>query len=691
MKSLTTKFIVFIIVPVVLILSALSLTSYMVARNLLIDQIKDSGRNFLSAMAGDISSRIVQVQSALKLLAETENLDAIDDAQRQVLFVALKKHLSGSVTSVFMGFQAGKFIRSKKTPLPTGFDPRKRPWYLDALRLPAGVLYGITAPYLDASTNHPTVTLYKKVLGYNGELVGVLGVDVDVSLASSDMSTDISFLKGGQSILVNKEAVVLLHPDPTKIGFDIGITGEEMDIQISKDIKNPELQHNQYVGQRMGKSWYLGYHQTKNAPLAVVLSVPAKTVLEPLGRLSLQILALNFLMIVGLFILLHIVSRRISKPIIDLKDTAIHVTSTGSYSDPIQVITADEVGQLTSAFNEMMEGLRQRDFIRDTFGRYVTKEVVEELLDTSEGLKLGGEVREVTIMFSDLRGFTPLCEQLSPDTLIAVLNSYLSRMSTIISEYKGTINEFIGDAILTFFGAPVEHGDSPARAVACALAMQLSMAEVNRENQNKGLPPLSMGIGVNTGEVIVGNIGSEERAKYGVVGHHINLASRTEGMTVGGQILITPSTYEQVKEVVIIRAVHPVRFKGVEEKIDIYDVVGMHSPYNLMLPDHTTEPMPLIKPISVTVYRMKGKKTESAGMKAQLTQFSPPRASLQGSAKIDPLNEVRVDFIEPDDGERIYMYAKVASVSQTGGNFMHMLQISYSTPMVYKFIRRFMK
>lgn len=691
MKSLTTKFIVFIIVPVVLILSALSLTSYLLSRNLLIDQIKSSGRNFLSAMAGEISSRIVQVQSSLKLLAETENLAAINDAQRELLFVALQDHLSGSVTSVFMGFQTGKFIRSKKMPLPTGFDPRNRPWYLDALRLPPDVLYGITAPYLDASTKRPTITIYKKVLGYTGELVGVLGVDLDISLASSDMNTSFPGLEGGQRILVNQEAVVLLHPDPATIGFDIAITGEEMDALISKDIKNPELQHNQYVGQRMDKAWYMGFHHTKKAPLALVLSVPAKTVFEPLNRLSLQILTLNFLMIVGLFILLSVVSRKISKPIIDLKDSAIHVTSAGSYSDPIKVRTADEVGQLTSAFNEMMEGLRQRDFIRDTFGRYVTKEVVEELLDTSEGLKLGGEVREVTIMFSDLRGFTPLCEQLAPDTLIAVLNSYLSRMSNIIGEYKGTINEFIGDAILTFFGAPVKHGDSPARAVACALAMQLSMEEVNRENRKKRLPPLSMGIGVNTGDVIVGNIGSEERAKYGVVGHHINLASRVEGMTVSGQILITPSTYAQVKEVVIIRAVHPVKFKGVEEKIDLYDVVGMHSPYNLLLPDQTAETMPLKRPIPVTVIPMEGKRTGKAEMKAQLTQFSPPRATLKGSDKIDPLQEVRIDFTDAEDGERIYMYAKVASVSQTDDNFMYAMQISYSTPIVYKYIRRFIK
>jgi len=635
-----------VILPVTLILSAVSLTGYLLARNLLIDQIKNSGKHFLSAAAGEISSRALQVQSTLALLAATENLAAINNSQRRLLFVAIKDHLAGSVTSVFMGFPDGKFIRAKTTTLPMGFDPRKRPWYIDALNQPPGVLSGMTDPYLDSSTNRPTITIYQKVLGDAGELVGILGVDLDISLASGNMNLGFPVLEGGQSILVNTNAVVLLHPDATQIGSDIGITGEALDIQLSKDIKNPELQHKQYVGRRLNQAWYMGFFRTKDARLVLVLSVPAKNVFEPLRLLTVQILSLDVSMITALLVLLSIVSRKIAKPIIDLKDSAIHVTQAGSYCDPIKVRTSDEVGQLTSAFNEMMEGLRQRDFIRDTFGRYVTKEVVDELLDTSDGLKLGGEVREVTIMFIDIRGFTPLCKQLGPDQVIAILNSYLSRMSTIIGKYKGTINEFIGDAILTFFGAPVKFGDSPARAVACALAMQLSMEEVNRENRNRGLPSLSMGIGINTGDVIVGNIGSEERAKYGIVGHHINLASRVEGMTVGGQILITPSTYEQIKDGVITRAVHPVKFKGVEEKIDLYDVIGINSPYNLMLPDQTTGSFPLKKPIPVTLHRMKGKKETSSEMKARLTQFSHPRATLEGSDRIDPLQEVRIDLTE---------------------------------------------
>ncbi|MBW1725152.1 MAG: adenylate/guanylate cyclase domain-containing protein, partial [Deltaproteobacteria bacterium] len=503
MKTLTGKFFVFIIIPVVFILSVLSLSSYLLVHKLLIDQMKISGQNFLRASAERISTRIVQIQSTLKIMAITESLEEKNDSERHRLFVETKDLLGRAVTSVFMGFPDGKFIRAKTTLLPEDFDPRKRPWYLDALQQLPGVLHGITAPYLDASTGRPTITLYHKVVNHAGGLMGVLGVDVDIALASQNLMTHFPVLEGGDNILVDANAVVLLHTDKSMIGLDIGITGVELDKQLSEDIKQTEIQYKQYLGNYLNEKRYIGFHRVNGAPICFVLSVPAKTVLKPLNQLTLQMAALNISLIMALLLLLVVVTRRISRPIIDLMNSAVQVAEEGPYRDSIEVKSRDEIGQLTAAFNEMMEGLRQRDFIRDTFGRYVTKEVVEELLDTSDGLKLGGEIREVTIMLSDLRGFTPLCEHLNPDQVIEILNSYLSRMSKIIGQYKGTINEFIGDSILTFFGAPVKYGDSPARAVACALAMQLGMEEVNRKNKEKGLPPLHMGIGINTGEVIV--------------------------------------------------------------------------------------------------------------------------------------------------------------------------------------------
>lgn len=254
MKSLTAKFIFSIILPVTLVLSALSLTSYFLVRNLLIDQMKKFGQNFLWASAEQISSRVIQVQSSLKLLDVTENLETLDDSERRHIFVALKHILGKAVTSVFMGFADGKFIRAKTTLLLKAFDPRKRPWYLDALQQPPGVLDGITDPYLDASTQHPTVTIYHKVLDNAGVLVGILGVDVDVAMTSSNLITNFPVIEKGQNILVIANAVVLLHPDNTKVGSDIGASGEELDIQLSADIKITSLQHKQYIGRQMNET-----------------------------------------------------------------------------------------------------------------------------------------------------------------------------------------------------------------------------------------------------------------------------------------------------------------------------------------------------------------------------------------------------------------------------------------------------
>jgi len=219
--------------------------------------------------------------------------------------------------------------------------------------------------------------------------------------------------------------------------------------------------------------------------------------------------------------------------------------------------------------------------------------------------------------------------------------------------------------------------------------MQLAMEEINSKNTEKGLPSLFMGIGINTGEVIVGNIGSKERAKYGVVGHNINLASRVEGATLGGQVLITPSTYEQVKDLVVVREVRPVRFKGVEEDIDLYDVVGIKGPYGLVLPDRVEPADPLKKPIAVILNKMHGKNKGSSGLSAELTHFSTQWATVIISEEIAHLQEVRIDFAGDDDEDRIYLYAKIANVTRQNDHYVHSVQISYLTPMVIQFVEQF--
>jgi adenylate cyclase len=200
----------------------------------------------------------------------------------------------------------------------------------------------------------------------------------------------------------------------------------------------------------------------------------------------------------------------------------------------------------TSTFAITAYTARTAISIRKTFGRYLTDQVVAQLLESPSGLQLGGERRQLTLLTSDLRGFTAMAEGLPPEEVIKIINFYLGNMAEVITKYQGTIDEFMGDGILVLFGAPTSGPDDPERAIACALEMQLVMAAVNQQMEEWGFSALEMGIGIHTGEVVVGNIGSEKRAKYGVVGANVNLTYRIESYTTGGQILISQATYDKL-------------------------------------------------------------------------------------------------------------------------------------------------
>jgi class 3 adenylate cyclase/CheY-like chemotaxis protein len=221
---------------------------------------------------------------------------------------------------------------------------------------------------------------------------------------------------------------------------------------------------------------------------------------------------------------------------------------------------------------------RNERFIRQTFGRYLSDDIVEQLLEAPEGLELGGDLREVTIMMSDICGFTSLAEHLPPPQVVSLLNGYFEKMTGIIFDYEGTIDEFLGDAILAVFGAPKRQDNDPERAVRCALAMREAMAMVNVANEAAGLPALQHRIALNTGSVIAGNIGSEQRAKYGCVGHAMNVTSRIEGQTDNDEILISDATCQALPEGIFdLGEPRELVVKGIEGHILAYPVLGLKS------------------------------------------------------------------------------------------------------------------
>jgi class 3 adenylate cyclase len=187
-------------------------------------------------------------------------------------------------------------------------------------------------------------------------------------------------------------------------------------------------------------------------------------------------------------------------------------------------------------------------------------------------------LREVTVLMSDLRDFTPLSDRLGPEATIGLLNRYLARMTPVILEHDGMIDEFIGDAILVVFGAPFERPDDAERAVRCAYRMQHAMRAVNEEARALGLPDLSMGIGVHCGTVVAGNIGSSDRIKYGVVGPPVNLVSRIQALTAGGEIVVSDAVVAKVRGLVRVGPAEQVAVKGAAQPVTVHRLLGLVDP-----------------------------------------------------------------------------------------------------------------
>ncbi|MEQ8187960.1 MAG: adenylate/guanylate cyclase domain-containing protein [Candidatus Eremiobacterota bacterium] len=218
---------------------------------------------------------------------------------------------------------------------------------------------------------------------------------------------------------------------------------------------------------------------------------------------------------------------------------------------------------------------RQKRKLKNIFQRYVSPQVVNLIVNSSDRPVLGGERKKMTVLFSDIRNFTPMSEKLQPEEVVNVLNEYFTSMAEIIFKYDGTIDKFIGDCIMAFWGAPIHHRDDALRAVKSALGMKRKLEELQEKWKKEGKPPFAVGIGINTGEVVVGNIGSPERMEYTTIGDEVNLASRLQSIAKEGQIFISNSTYREVCEEIEAKEITPVKVKGKSEPVILYEVTGI--------------------------------------------------------------------------------------------------------------------
>jgi len=377
-----------------------------------------------------------------------------------------------------------------------------------------------------------------------------------------------------------------------------------------------------------------------------------------------------------IMLLLRRFMRELIRPVTQLTEAASYIEK-GKEIPYLDDQRTDEFGQMAIAFKRMVENLRgteqelkdHRDhlqelvkertaelevshreatelseFLKKMFGRYLSTEVMNSLLENPSAMELGGERRNVTIMMSDLRGFTALSERLEPEQVVRLLNGYFEVMVEVVHQYNGTINEIVGDSLLVIFGAPQEMPDRAQRAVACAIAMQNAMAKVNEENRNKGLPELETGIGLHDTEVVVGNIGSTKRIKYSVVGSGVNMASRIESYTVGGQILISESVRKEAGAILRIDAQREVLPKGAEEPLRTYEIGGIAGLYNIALEGKYSDLVTLSQKLPLRYTILEGKHIGKKGLEGLVVRLSKKSAEIAFDEPVDLLTNLKMNL-----------------------------------------------
>jgi adenylate cyclase len=436
----------------------------------------------------------------------------------------------------------------------------------------------VTPPQHDAQIGQETVSLISNFKDESGTLIGTLEVAIRFDYLLQDIQS-LGWWQSDFAGLVDDTGRYLAHTEALlRTHNRLGETEDPLELALLAAIKKERF--GTLMGPGHPPNWVSGFYRLKNASWTIVLFAPGKKILASIVRFRFYYFAAGSLCIILIILLIRFVVGRSAHNITGISAAAEKVER-GVYGEPLPIPSGDEIGQLTQSFNKMVQGLKERDFIRNTFGRYVDEEIAKELMKQPERVRLGGERRDVAILMSDLRNFTPLSESLTPEETIRVLNNYFSHMIEIIQKNHGIIVDFFGDALLVFFD-PLDGPIIPSvrQAIRCALDMQKDIGNYNIESGAAGLPELEMGIGVNAGEVVVGNIGSAARAKYGIVGAPVNMTNRIQAVAAAGEVVVSESVYRFAKDELVVKRSTTVQLKGIREPVKLYAIESFQNEFN---------------------------------------------------------------------------------------------------------------
>ncbi|MCC6277190.1 MAG: DUF4339 domain-containing protein [Oligoflexia bacterium] len=380
------------------------------------------------------------------------------------------------------------------------------------------------------------------------------------------------------SYLVDSQGRLLVHSKP-----EIGLQNYNMSVfPIVEKFKTGKLNNHQMEFVDSSDVTFLGaFKATGVAETAVVTQVEKDQALAAVKRVQYRAILVTLIVVGIAFILNFVFSQSMTSPLSYLY-WATKKIADGDFNVKLEAQANDEIGALTVAFKQMTHGLKERDQLKATFSKFHSKEIAHKIL--SGEVKLGGERKMATVFFSDIRGFTSMSERMSPDEVVRMLNEYMTEMVRIIYKHHGVVDKYVGDAIMALWGIPNSGPNDVLHAVQACLEMRRSLITLNQKRRMRGQPALRIGMGLHSGDVLAGNIGSEERLEYTVIGDTVNQASRIESANkeLGSDLLISETTYALVRhQGVVVGPPIPIQVKGKSQGIVVYQVIGMQTAHGV--------------------------------------------------------------------------------------------------------------
>lgn len=472
--------------------------------------------------------------------------------------------------------------------LATTFDPRERPWYIRALQVQRSALSDVYLFHTSFTRESILgVTYVSPVYDSNNKLLGMLAIDIMLDTIAKyvnqlnisknavicifDKANNVLAMSGSHEIVgVNLPKIDELQVPWIKAAF-AGFHGQ-------KTLFNYRVAGTQYL------AFYDKFVNVGNNDWYIAIMLPAR---DLIGVLYQQVLfaAAVAMVILGLgMVMVWFIANAISRPIVQLAReakliTKLEITALQQVKSRIK-----EIMQMQDAFDNMKQSLR-------SFACYVPFSLVKKLVASGNLAQVGGENKNVTFLFSDITGFTSLAEKLAPEQLMQYLSEYLQAMTQVVQKYNGTVDKYIGDAVMAFWGAPLDDDEHALHACNAALNMVSALEILNKNWLGRGLPQVKMRIGLNTGQAIIGNIGSKDRLSYTAVGDSVNLANRLEEINkiYHTGIVISQYTYQIVKDRFLTRLLDYTMVRGKAEKIYIYELLPAENSFGAKLAEYSAD------------------------------------------------------------------------------------------------------